>query len=48
MLLLSMLIVLKPRGIIAWYNGEDGKGAIPSAALGIAVVIVGLLACLLA
>lgn len=45
-LLLSMLIVLKPRGIIAWYKGEDGKGAIASAALGIAVVIVG--GCLIA
>lgn len=40
-LLLSMLIVLKPRGIIAWYKGEDSKGALASAALGIAVVFVG-------
>lgn len=45
-LLLAMLVVLKPRGIVAWYKGKDGKGALASAALGIAVVIVG--GCLIA
>ena len=40
-LFLSMVIVLKPRGISAWYKGKDGKGALASAALGIIVVCVG-------